>query len=119
MKKGQISIEFLFGIGIIFFIFLALWTFTLVTQDRSLRLDTSLRIKTECTKLANLITYTFLTNTAHTASSAYPFTIVNTSRVIIMDTVSCSLPLNALTGGNFSQGTLHLHSIASYVEVTQ
>ncbi len=119
MKTAQISLEFLFSLGIIFAIFLFIFLFSLTQQGKYIRVSENLNIKDACLDLANRIIYTFLTGaTTKRITAPYAFTIVNTSRVILINQTSCSLPLSAITSGTFGSGKIQLQNKNDFVEVT-
>lgn len=117
MNRAQISLEFLFALGAIFFIFLIIVIFTTAKQGTYIRFNDVLAAQQDCQHLATAITTVFITGVTHTTTTRHAFTIVNASRAILINDVSCSIPLNTVISGTFIQGKTRLTRTNDHVEV--
>ncbi len=120
MKKAQVSIEFIFVIGMLFFIFLLILAFVF---DKNLDVNESKKIietKSDCTKLADLIINAFLSgNTTKIQSKlSYNATISSNSRVILVeDYVQCTLPINQVNATTLLKGDILIENKNNFIYV--
>ena len=102
MKKGQATIEFIFTTGMMVFIFIVI---LIVIFNRSIELNkisTETKQRDDCLRLANVITYSFLTGNNYTLRLKYPVYINPSQRALtINNKTTCAIPLSAINSGFF------------------
>ena len=83
MKKSQISMEFMFTIGIVFFIFLIVLFFTFERRTDLRETEDILKLKNECYKISNFISAVYAggDGTNITTKTTYVISIYNDGRV--------------------------------------
>ena len=103
-KKGQVSNEFLFSIGIIVLVFLMVW---LITANKNADLK-ALRdihdITNECHHLSDIITGVYVAGPGASYASTLGFdaSVAAISRSVTIEgkhQVSCSIPVNQVMNG--------------------
>ncbi len=109
MIKGQASIEFLFTIGIVFFIFVFMFGYSFSKYKDVRDTEEIIEAKSECYKLANIILNTFLGgNTTKIGTSInYNASITpNNQLITINDFVTCTIPINRTLKVNLNKGSI-------------
>ncbi len=108
MKKAQVSIEFVFAIGLIFFIFLFVMFFAF---EKRIDLKVSEDIvadKDECHKLAGIITMAFVTQSNHTFLLKENATVSSSAQAISVgeSNFPCTFAVKRVRGATGSMFTL-------------
>jgi len=98
MKKAQVSVEFVFAIGMIIFIFLFILYFTF---ERTIELRDTEKIladKEECNKLADMITMAYITKSNHLIELEKDATvgIISQSITVGESDYPCTFPINQI-----------------------
>lgn len=112
MKKGQVSAEAIFALGLITLFFGFMLVYALERQQDVRDAETLAERRADCDRLANAITG-LIQNPGSTANVTLDnnSTIVAASRVArIAGDVQCRLTTGAVTNGTFAPGTLILSS---------
>lgn len=124
MRKAQASIEFMFAIGLIIFIFFFILYFTFERRIEIRDTEKILADKEECNKLADIITMVYITQSNHTFKLEKDATISTTSQSISVGETNypCTFPINRTTnpGGNvfeLSAGNVNVNYANGLVEV--
>ncbi|MBU2638020.1 MAG: hypothetical protein KJ955_03540 [Nanoarchaeota archaeon] len=100
MKKAQVSMEFLFAIGLIFFIFLIVLFFTFERRAELQEAERIIADKDECHKLAGIISMAFVTKSNHTFMLKENATISASAQVISVgeSNFPCTFPVKRVSG---------------------
>lgn len=124
MKKAQVSIEFMFAIGLIVFIFLLVFYFTFERRAEIRETEKILADKEECYKLADMITMAYITQSNYTFKLEKAARISTTSQAISVGETDypCTLPINRTknqAGDTFelSAGNVNVNYANGLVEV--
>lgn len=124
MKKAQVSIEMLFAIGLMIFIFLLIFYFTFERRAELRTTEKILADKEECNKLTDMITMAYITQSNHTFELEKPAAISTASQTITVGETNytCTLPINRTTNpeGDFfelSSGNVNVNYDNDLVEV--
>lgn len=124
MKKAQVSLEFMFAIGLIVFIFLLIFYFTFERRAEISETEKILADKEECYKLADIITMAYITQSNYTFKLEKAARISTTSQAISVGETDypCTLPINRTTnpaGETFelSSGNVNVNYANGLVEV--
>jgi len=124
MKKAQVSIELVFAIGLIIFIFLLLFYFTFERRAELRSTEKILADKEECNKLANMMTMAYITQSNHTFQLEQDATVSTTSQSISVgdSNYPCTFPINMTTNPSgevfeLSAGNVNVNYIDGLVEV--
>lgn len=124
MKKAQVSIEFMFAIGLIVFIFLLIFYFTFERRMEINQTEKILADKEECNKLADMITMAYITQSNHTFELEKDATVSTTSQSISVgeNNYPCTFPINRTTNPagdvfELSAGSVNVDYIDGMVEV--
>ncbi len=120
MRKAQVSFEIMFAIGLIVFIFLILVYFVSERRIELYKLEETVNEKSECLKLSDAITSSFVvgTNTSITIRLNYDAVINSDARIINVGIYEypCTIPLNNVRsslGGhtfNLSKGDINIEN---------
>lgn len=120
MKKAQVSIEFMFAIGLIFFIFLLVFFFAFERRIDIQQTEKIIADKDECQKLANMITMAFVTQSNHTFSLGTNATVSASTQSISAgeNNYPCTFPAR-VSGGLFtlSKGLVNAYYANSTVVI--
>lgn len=102
MKKAQISLEFVFAIGLILLIFLALLYFSFAKRAEVRLAEEILSDKEECNKLSNLLTMAFITESDRTFELGKNATISIKSQTVSAggSDYPCTLPINRISNAS-------------------
>ncbi|MDP2909319.1 MAG: hypothetical protein Q8N77_05940 [Nanoarchaeota archaeon] len=124
MKKAQVSLEFMFAIGLIVFIFLLIFYFTFERRAEISETEKILADKEECYKLADMITMAYITQSNYTFKLEKAARISTTSQAISVGETDypCTLPINRTknqAGDTFelSSGNVNVNYANGLVEV--
>lgn len=97
-KKSQVSVEFLFVIGVVIFIFIILLAMTLENRVDIRDAEHILKKRAECLRLSNLISEIY--NAGHgteiSTKTNYIFTVFNTSLITIEDIENATFTENKI-----------------------
>lgn len=96
MKKAQASIEFMFAIGLIVFLFLLILYFTFERRAELRSTEKILADKEECNKLADMITMAYISQSNHTFELEEDATVSTKSQSISVGETGypCTFPIN-------------------------
>jgi len=113
MKKSQVSIEFVFAIGLIIFIFLLIFYFTFERRIELRSTEKILADKEECNKLADMITMAYITQSNHTFKLEKDATISTISQSISVGETNypCTFPINRTTNPEGEVFTLSIGDV--------
>ncbi|MCK4521818.1 MAG: hypothetical protein KAU20_04545 [Nanoarchaeota archaeon] len=122
-KKSQISIEFLFSLGIVLFILIILSVFS-INKNRELNYKKDIiEKKQECLKFSNFILYTHNSGsgTSIQAKTQYSLKIYNTSTIEVHSIdndyfVGCTIPIK--TGNYNLTGDIKIENINGTVIIS-
>jgi len=124
MKKAQISIEIIFVISLIIFMFILLMFVIFEKKIELNAIENIVADKEECNKLADIITLAFISKGNHTFMLNKNVVVSpNTRLITVSDTqYSCRIPfnrINNLSNGTFNltEGRVNVNYRGSYVEV--
>ena len=124
MKKAQTSIEFMFAIGLIIFIFLLIFYFTFERRIDIQDTEKILADKEECNKLSDMITMAYITQSSHTFKLEKDVTVSITSQSISAGEshYPCTFPINRITNPagdvfDLSAGNVNVNYADGLVEV--
>jgi uncharacterized protein (UPF0333 family) len=124
MKKAQVSLEFMFAIGLIVLIFLLIFYFTFERRMEINKTEKILADKEECNKLADVITMAYITQSNHTFKLEKNATVSVTSQSITAGETEypCTFPINRVTNPegdvfSLSEGNVNANYANGLVEV--
>lgn len=119
MKKSQISVELLFAIGFVIFIFIILLAFTMDRRHEVKEAEITLKEKAECYKLSDLISGVFTSGigTGLTETLEYNAEVDAGEGSILMGSgrFFCTFPISSVinpagTNFNLSEGSIMLNN---------
>ena len=119
MKKSQVSIELLFAIGFVIFVFIILLAFTMERRYEVRKTEVTLKEKEECYKLSNFISgvYTLGTGAEVIINLKYDAEIDAEEGSIFVGEgrFFCTFPINSVTNSigtnfNLSEGIVTLNN---------
>jgi|GEM_PF-4867767 len=114
-KRGQVSVELLFSLGILALVFSAMMAYA-ASRERVIRGfdDVDLQLR-ECNALVNAIVGTLLNPGSEvTLDIRRDFQIKAGPQVITMaEDASCRIPTASVTGGHFVEGTIIVSSLSN------
>ncbi len=97
MRKAQITTEFIFTIAIIVFAFIVILGITLNKSIELNKTSKELQQRDECMKVANILTYSFITGNNYTLKIKNQIVINPTTRTILVNNkTSCAIPISAV-----------------------
>ncbi len=97
MNKAQTTIEFIFTAGMVMFILIVISVMVMQKSIELGKLNNDLKQRDDCFKIANLITYSFLTGADVNTKLKYPVDIYPDERRILVNKLSsCSMPIAAV-----------------------
>ncbi|MBL7100754.1 MAG: hypothetical protein ISS23_02245 [Nanoarchaeota archaeon] len=124
MRKAQTSIEFVFAIGLMIFIFLLIFYFTFERRVEIRDTEKILADKEECNKLVNMITMAYITQSNHTFELKKNATISTTSQAISVgeSNYPCTFPINRTKNPegelfDLTVGDVNVNYVDGFVEV--
>ncbi|MBW2989813.1 hypothetical protein KY358_05860 [Candidatus Woesearchaeota archaeon] len=124
MKKSQVSMEFLFAIGIIFFVFLLVLGFTVSRSKELSDSEEELSRREECLLISSLITSAFVSGdgTAINVSLSYNSTINTTGRSfsykeVDVEGVRCLLQANDVPTVRLKPGNARIENRNGYIDI--
>ena len=122
MKTAQASMEFLFAIGTIFFIFTFILAFTVAKKTEINQLEKIVITKNECIKLSNLIINAFINGNETSVESKLIFdsSVYPDSRLIGIDNdfVTCTIPTNQISQvGSLTRGDILIENKNNFIVV--
>lgn len=124
MRKAQVSLEFIFAIGLIVFIFLLIFYFTFERRMEINQTEKILADKEECNKLVDIITMAYITQSNYTFKLEKNATISVTSQTVTSgeNKYPCTFPINRVTNPegdifSLSEGDVNANYVNGLVEV--
>ena len=126
MKKAQISVELLFTVGFVVFIFIILLIFTMERKYDVGKMEITLDEKAECYRLSNLISgvYTSGSGTGITAKLKYDTEINGDEGNIFVGEgrFFCTIPINSITDSvasnfNLNKGIITINNTDATVVI--
>lgn len=111
MQKAQTSIEFIAAIGFLLLVFIVLVSFITQIKIDLFKTEIIVKERTECIKLANLITETYLHEDGIIVNKDLEFnaSIEPSSRLISIknkEEVFCTIPISSVTKVDLLKGNL-------------
>ena len=109
MKKSQANIELLYSLGTILILFLII---TLISFDKNTEIKKTrdfVEKRNDCLKIANFILETFINNLNITASISYNLSIIPTQRLIYVQDVPCTIPINRVNAASLGKGSISFY----------
>jgi len=127
-KKSQASLEFLFAIGIVLFIFILILAFNLERKNEVRKLNDKIALQSECFKLSSSITSAYIAGEGFnlTTKIKYNATVFADDRIASFEYegihVYCSFPINSVTNSttkNFEiiKGDINIQNINQTVVI--
>lgn len=119
MKRSQISVEILFAVGFVVFIFIILLAFTMDRRYEMGKLEITLKEKAECYKISDLISGVFNAGigTSITETLEYDAEVDTAEGSIFVgdDRFFCTFPVSAVSNPqgsvfNLSEGSIALNN---------
>ena len=123
MKRGQISIELIVVVGLLFLILLFLIGLSFTKKIELTKTEAYLSQRKECLKLSSVISeiYTNGNRTAVSYKLSYNATLFSDSRLIeIIDkeSVFCTLPINSISDTNLNKGDIEIKNLGDFIYVS-
>ncbi len=109
MKKSQANIELLYSIGTILILFLII---TLISFDKNIEIKKTkdfVEKRNDCLKIANFILETFINNINITTSISYNLSIIPAQRLIYIEDLSCTIPINQVNATSLGKGSISFY----------
>jgi len=127
-KKSQVSLEFLFAIGIVLFIFILILAFNFERKGQVRKLNDQTSLQSECFKLSSSITSAYIAGEGFnlTTEIKYNATVFADDRTATFENndihVYCSFPINSVTNSitkNFEiiKGDINIQNINQTVVI--
>jgi len=122
MSKSQISIEFLFAIGIVFFIFLIIFGFMMNRSEDLNTSETELNKRNTCLLISSLLTSAFVggDGTIINESIDYDMNVTYISpnyNELNVDGVNCISSIDAVSNSILSKGNIKIENQNNYVDI--
>ena len=120
MKRGQLTIEFLFALGTTLFIFLLLLAFAFDKNLEINELEKTVDLKDTCGDLVISIMAAFIHGNGTTIERSLNFNVstIPTSRLIMIDnSVTCRVPINQISQTDTIKGNIIIENQNSIISI--
>ena len=123
MRKSQISLEFMFTIGIIFFIFLVIFAFVINRNEELALSKTEIGERSTCLLISSLISSAFVAgdgviiNVSIDYNATINYTGDTDYKGLRVEGSGCLLPVNTLTDAKLKEGIIRIENKNNYIEI--
>lgn len=123
MKRGQVSIELIAAVGILFIILLFLASLSFRQGSVLKSSDAYLSQRKDCIELSSMIVGVYVggNGTVVRNDLSFDVDIFPNDRVIEInekEIVTCTIPLNAVSSVSLNKGNIELRNVGDFVEVS-
>lgn len=127
-KKSQVSLEFLFALGIVLFVFILILAFNFQRKIDLRDLNDYVELKSDCFKLSNSITSAYISGEGFnlTTKIEYNASVFADDKIANFESddvsVQCSFPINHVTNTtkknfNLKKGSINIQNVNNTVVV--
>ena len=123
MKKGQLSMEFMFVVGMLFIILIFLIGLSFNNRISLMKNERFVNLRSECLKLSTLIFGVYINGKGTMVQERldYKATLFPNSRLIDVEVtdadVTCTIPINAMSNVALDKGDILIVNVGDFVEV--
>ncbi len=122
MKKAQTSVEWLFSIGTVFFIFLFILGIAFDKKIEVIKTERFTNLRNECLKVVEVVMSSFLNGDGTRIQSkvSYNVSIDPDNRLITIgekDIATCTLPISRINNVKLNIGTIIAKNVKDFVDV--
>ena len=123
MGRSQISIEFIFTIGLIFFIFLVIFGFTINTNADLVDTETEIKERSTCLLISSLISSAFVAgdgviiNVSIDYNASINYTGTTNYKWLDVEGSGCLLSVNTLPNAKLKKGVISIENQNNYIDI--
>ena len=123
MGRSQISIEFIFTIGIILFIFIVIFAFVINRNKELVDSKTEIEERSTCLLISSLISSAFVAgdgviiNVSIDYNATINYTGSTDYKGLTVEGSGCLLPVNTLTDAKLKEGIIRIENKNNYIEI--
>ena len=121
MKKAQVSIEFLFAVGVVFLIFIFVLGYAFNKTIETNEIDRTIKTKDTCRGIANAIMAAFISGngTSIVTTINHNASIQPNSRLITVDDeyITCTIPINQMSEVQLTKGNIIVENQNNFINI--